>query len=1382
MLRELGIEVRGEIKSREKLPSPTEAEYQDSGLMRLAIEEGVEKFLKDPEKGIAAQNIHGDKYSHAHFYVRDEKGVKVKEFTGVTLLTKRRKGKTAEEVVVLFRELGIEVRGEVKRRDKLPNPTEAEYQNDGLMRRAIGEGVNKFLKDPEKGITADNIHYAKYATAHFYIKDENGVEAKVFTGETLLWKREKRINIEGIIDLLRDVVIEVRGEVKKREKLPNPTEAEYQDNGLMRRAIEGGITKFLKDPDKGMTAENIRINKFSLARYYIKDDKGVEVKEFVGATLFIKRKKAITVEGLIAMLRELGIEIDDAQEKIEKEITELSKYVDEGNYRKLLENLPIDLRIDFLLMLYSKKFGDDVIAEFAARLARENARLGANINSDSVVKESRVSKLESDASEETENQKSTRVVSGVDGKHPLATGKGKLDKLESALAIGAFNQVEFKVILTIIRAKYLHELLTEFKFDIPAALAYARNKLAELKDRKTLLYSALGDAIQQLDRRFTFRGLAFGFALKAHQLLGIRFLLDHMVALLGDEMGSGKTLQALLTAINAGCKKVLIICRNNGRKVWLDEIENKIDPKEDRSRRIIRSRRDLEKSKRDRFIIVNYEWARGHVEELQKLNPDMIILDEAHALCHEDSQQSSKIRDLKAERKIAVSGTPLLNESKELWPILHFLLPEEFPSSEAFEQNYTLNLYQRALLNNRLREIMLRRKMEEYSVQLPPIIEEAIEVPMTPKQEEVYHQITDDPVRWAFDHKIRFSRLRLISWLIQAADDIGMLLIGKLAEIGEGGKYNKVREIISAAPEKRRIIFARNQAVMKHLSSILPDAAEITQKTPHDRRDEIIKEYKSGKLKTIIMSYQLGGESYNLPETDDIILFDQAWNTPQKQQAIYRAYRLNRAIDRPLRVTSLLSEESIDKDIVSMQKGKWQEFREVVEGVKDKRHLNEEKIERLLQMSQRRRVAQMIRDEYLDEMPEKLKTAEFIQALGRGDFDFIARYYKEHLFELRAFWDAVARIGMMRELGIPAWRDELTLGAGPSTLYEAWQKLKTKRILSAVPTVVDIDQSPEMNRVAANPNKHLLSMTRLGEIPGEFDMIGAEFSFYYVDPLDRADVIRQAWKKLRENGHLVLSGPKMVFEQEAIEAIEKLGFSVMTKPGELVESSKMLFDLAKAMGKTPAEAASLIKNTGILIARKTSEPPAEGEVYIPITRLKKEEKKEEILEDKNGPIPPITSPEIDRIGRPEKVAPLPAFRQDLHRLTEAELIAELGAKINGLELSPEERAGKEEFIVAAKRFLENQQTLPLKEKADVIKHLIELSYKLFPVPAESFRALIEMHGSLSSVPEAELRELGLVKEEKLIRSIVTIIYTPMLAHYFREILSCLAKGRNKKGD
>gem|GEM_PF-1432273 len=868
-----------------------------------------------------------------------------------------------------------------------------------------------------------------------------------------------------------------------------------------------------------------------------------------------------------------------------QKLAELEKLIDEGRHRALLENLPADLRIDFLLMLYSQKFGEDILLELSERVERKQRVL------DGVPASANVQR---------------NVAGGKGGEDLRLNGRQepRLDQLESALVAAVFKKEGLEGILSIVQEKYLHELLSAHTFDIAAAREHARRKAAELEGEGTLLYWAARAAVERLDRRFAVSGLNAKIKLRAHQRLGVQFLLDHPQALLADEMGSGKTLQAVMVAVNSGCQKVVIICRPSGRRIWKKEVRRKLARGEDRSYVVVRSARGLKKARKKRFVIINYEYARGHVKEIQELNPDMIILDEAHALCHEDSQQSHRIRDLKAPRKIAMTGTPILNEAKELWPILYFLLPEEFPASEGFVRNYASNMYQRALLHNRLRGLMLRRKMGDYRVEMPPLVEESVEVEMTAEQRRVYQEIAEDPMRWAHAHGRKYSRLRLVAWLLHAADDLALL---KLGEAGEGGKYAKVAELIGAAPEKQRLIFVHNRIPVKYLSQTLPAARAIMMETSQKERDEIIEDYKAGRIKTIIMSYKIGGESYNLPETDEIILFDQPWNTPQRMQAIYRGYRLDRGKERELRVISLISKDTIDVDMVSLQRNKWQDFREVVEGAKDRRHLTEQNMERLLAMSQRRRLMRTMAEEYMEEMPEELRTAEFYRAIGRGDFEAIARYYKEHLEELKSFWSAIARIGMMREMGLEEWQDELSLGAGPSTVYEAWGRLNDLKIVAVAPKVVDVDQSAAMNEAGENPHKHQISMAEIAGIEGEFDVVGAEFSFYYVDPIERAEVIRQAWYKLKEKGHLVLSGPRMVFEDEAIQAIEKLGFKVLTVPAAQMETSKLLLASAKALGKSEEEARALIRNTGILIARKTANEPSDENVYIPITKKAKEE-------------------------------------------------------------------------------------------------------------------------------------------------------------------------------
>ena len=874
-------------------------------------------------------------------------------------------------------------------------------------------------------------------------------------------------------------------------------------------------------------------------------------------------------------------------EVFRQKVAELEKLVNEGRHRALLENLPSDLRIDFLLMLYSQKFGEEVLLEFSRKIG------GASIL-DSLPQTSGTART---------------VFSYAEGSELKAKKDGeKLKDFEDSMIKAVFKGMDFEGILSIVQAKYLHLLLSEHKFRLPPALKYAKKRLGEMKEQKSLLALSLKAVVEYLEGEFAIGGLSGLVTLKPHQVLGTRFLLDNPRALLADEMGSGKTLQALLAAVNAKCKKVVIICRPSGRRIWKKEIKKRLSRSADRSFVVVRSGLGLKKAETKRFVIVNYEYARGHVKEIQGLNPDMIILDEAHALCHEDSKQSLKIRGLKAPRKIAMTGTPILNEARELWPILYFLFPEEFPSSEYFVQSYTSNMYQRALLHNRLRGFMLRRKMSEYRINMPPLVEEWIEVPLTEKQREVYREIVVDPIRWAHKQGRRYSRLRLVAWLLQAADDLALLRLG---EMGEGGKYAKVEESVKASPEKRRLIFVRYRIPLKHLSNLLPDCRIIMMETPQKERDEIIEEYKAGKIKTIAMTYKIGGESYNLPETDEIILFDQPWNTPQKMQAIYRGYRLDRGKDRELKVISLLSEDTIDVDMVTLQENKWREFREVVEGAKDRRHLNEQNMERLLEMSQRRRWAQTMAEEYMEELPEELRTAEFYQAIGRGDFESIAQYYKDHLEELKSFWSTVARIGMMKEMGAGEWQNELSLGSGPSTTYEAWRQLSSTGIVGHSPKVVDVDQSPAMNEVGANPEKYLMSMTEISGLEREFNVVGAEFSFYYVDPVERAEVIRQAWRKLKEKGYLVLSGPGMVFEEEAIQGIEKLGFKVLTDPAAQIQSSKLLLEFARAFGKTEQEALSLINNTGILIAQKTDREPTAENVYIPISKKVKEEEASE---------------------------------------------------------------------------------------------------------------------------------------------------------------------------
>jgi SNF2 family DNA or RNA helicase len=306
LLRELGIQVTGEAEKVSKLLAPTEKEYADNQLVRKAIEARKKQFLKDPNQGFVADNIQVKNFVTASFTFADGKGI-AKGFTGLTLLRNREKEINIHGIVSLLKELGIRIIGEVQR---LSTPTQDEYADDQLMRKAVEEGKKNFLKDSAQGLVADNIHVANFARSSFTFKDATGA-TKRFTGRTLLENRTKgSSNIHEILSLLKELGISVVGQVEKLPKLPSPAGEEYADNPLMRKAVEGGKENFLKDPSRGFVADNIYVRSFAHATFTCVDGTG-NAKRFIGERLLRNRGKKISIDGIVSLFRELGIEVYD---------------------------------------------------------------------------------------------------------------------------------------------------------------------------------------------------------------------------------------------------------------------------------------------------------------------------------------------------------------------------------------------------------------------------------------------------------------------------------------------------------------------------------------------------------------------------------------------------------------------------------------------------------------------------------------------------------------------------------------------------------------------------------------------------------------------------------------------------------------------------------------------------------------------------------------------------------------------------------------------------------------------------------------------------------------------------------------------------------------
>jgi len=281
------------------------------------------------------------------------------------------------------------------------------------------------------------------------------------------------------------------------------------------------------------------------------------------------------------------------------------------------------------------------------------------------------------------------------------------------------------------------------------------------------------------------------FTLKFYQKIGIRFLLDKRKAILADEPGLGKTIEAIAAALNVnkgkGARKVLIVCPRSAKKHWQHEIEDKTRGPEKsviiNNAKSLHSRKMAKSVKEARFVIVNYAAIRGKNnalrQQLKKMGFDCIIVDEAHRMRNE-SLQTSAIRGLDAKYKFLLTGTPIVGRKiSKIFNLLNWLYPELFVDKDNFASTYSKTAEGLRRFNEDIRSFLLRRLKSEV-LDLPPPRYISIPVILDKKQRRLYENIEKNFEEWLREHSTADSvnkaiMLSKISKLKQAAIDVALI-------------------------------------------------------------------------------------------------------------------------------------------------------------------------------------------------------------------------------------------------------------------------------------------------------------------------------------------------------------------------------------------------------------------------------------------------------------------------------------------------------------------------------------------------------------------------------------------------------------------------------
>jgi superfamily II DNA or RNA helicase len=412
---------------------------------------------------------------------------------------------------------------------------------------------------------------------------------------------------------------------------------------------------------------------------------------------------------------------------------------------------------------------------------------------------------------------------------------------------------------------------------------------------------------------------------------------------LADDMGLGKTVQtlALLLAVKADDVKTerkkpfkaLIVAPTSVVTNWMREIE-KFAP----SLKYVvwhggdRKERSDELADAD-VIITSYALLRRDEELLAKLDLHYAILDEAQNIKNPLSATARAAKRLKADRRLALSGTPIENRLSEIWSIFDFVSPGLLGPLDKFEERYSRPIdagdakaAQR--LRSTIHPFILRRTKSEVAKDLPEKIETDNFCELAGEQaglyagvlKEVRAQVMGEVERQGLA-KSQIQILAGLTRLRQAACDPRLLGLPRDFGDEDSGKLVALRELIQTciAGGHRVLVFSQFVTMLTLIKRAMDEdgvAYEYLDGSTKDRMERVEHFQDENGPPVFLISLKAGGSGLNLTAADTVIHFDPWWNPAVEDQATDRAHRIGQT--KVVTTYRLIAKGTIEEKILEL--------------------------------------------------------------------------------------------------------------------------------------------------------------------------------------------------------------------------------------------------------------------------------------------------------------------------------------------------------------------------------------------------------------------------------------------------------------------------------
>ena len=440
--------------------------------------------------------------------------------------------------------------------------------------------------------------------------------------------------------------------------------------------------------------------------------------------------------------------------------------------------------------------------------------------------------------------------------------------------------------------------------------------------------------------------------LRYYQKTGFKWLkiLDNYKfgGILADDMGLGKTIQIISIILDyvqneepSQKRPSIVISPSSLSLNWQSEA-NKFAPtlKTMVIKGTLKERKEkIEQIQNYDLIITSYDLLKRDIDLYKEKNEQFryIIADEAQYLKNSNTQNAKSIKQLKADTKYALTGTPIENSLAELWSIFDYIMPGYLFTYKKFKTMYETPIVKdenqavMAKLKMLIEPFVLRRTKKEVLTELPEKTVTVLDNEMNEEQKNIYLSYLAQAKQEVADEidlnglgKSHIKILAALTRLRQICCHPSLFISDYTAG---SSKLEQCVEIIEDAVKANHKILLFSgytsmfEIIEKELAKRKIKYFKLTGATKVEERMILVDEFNENpEIKIFLISLKAGGTGLNLTGADMVIHYDPWWNLSTENQATDRAYRIGQKNN--VQVYKLITKNSIEEKIYELQQKK----------------------------------------------------------------------------------------------------------------------------------------------------------------------------------------------------------------------------------------------------------------------------------------------------------------------------------------------------------------------------------------------------------------------------------------------------------------------------